>query len=1021
MSNIQKVKLTTRTSSGKLIRSTATLEYNDGRIWFLKSPFSLKEEIKAMRGSRWHGRDDDEDGRKIWSIEDCPRNRFQLGFLMGEDVYAWFDRELTRHDYSDTRCNGELTPLMLHQCDMSDSGLTYHYQLWAAEMGTGKTLSAQKVIEKSGVLHWWWVGPKSSLPNIRREFAKWGFDFSGPIRVEFITYDELTRRMDEWKPENALPQGVIFDESSRLKGDTSQRTQAAQRLADLIREKFGFDGYVIEMSGTPSPKSPLDWWSQCLSADTWVLTSQGPRQIAQLIGVPVCVRVRDQLCQTRGFYQTGQRTLFRLQTVEGYSVKGTPDHRFLKANGEWCQLANLQAGDMIALANHGDANWIGEGTFGDGYLLGFLVGDGHVYEKDGNLHGTLAFFGRKRRLVDAVKTYIPGSCRVTGSDPLGIHNKYVSHLVRRFGFGPTKDIPTDFEATASSDCLRGFLRGLFDADGSVDYNRLRVTLSQVKEDRVLVVQRLLSYFGIRTTLQRNEKRNAKPSYINGRKINSPSIVYILHITGDDAVAFGGRIGFNHPDKAARLSQRIAARHHFPPRMFATVANVAETGTEPVYDVEVPGEHCFAANGLLAHNCEIAWPGFLREGSRKALEQRCGFVVMQQFDSGIFPKRIGWKDDQRKCKHCGLFEADGPHELDGILDPSEVHPFEPSFNEVAYMHERLKGLVVIKHKKDCLTLPDKRYRKIICRPNPSVLRVAQAIVDSAPNTITGLTLLRELSDGFQYRDIEDGEIPCPHCPNSCGEVEEWFDPDDPEAAYSAIDMLNEEFVARLQKRNVPCTRCGGSGTVPKIVRATREVPCPKEKALKMLLDECEENGRIVVFAGFTGSVDRVTNICRKEGWSVLRCDGRGFEVTDREANIITQKGEAALDFWADRDNQRVAFVAHPESGGMSLTLVESRMIVYWSNSWKPEYRIQSEDRCHRKGMDENQGLTIVDLIHLPSDDRVLEIIRNNRRLELLTMGEVMGDIEWEADTDEREAVLTEAAGENLYEMRLATTV
>jgi len=660
MPDIIQCKLTTRTSSGKLIRSAATLEYKDGRIWFLKSPFSLKEEIKAMRGSRWHGRDEDEDGRKIWSVEDCPRNRFQLAFLMGEDVYAWFDRDPIRHDYSGARLNGVPTALMLHQCDLADSGLTYHYQLWAAEMGTGKTLAAQKVIEKSGVLYWWWVGPKSSIPNIRREFAKWGFDFSGPIRIEFITYEELTRRMDQWNAENELPQGVIFDESSRLKGDTSQRTQAAQRLADFIREKFSFDGYAIEMSGTPSPKSPLDWWSQC---------------------------------------------------------------------------------------------------------------------------------------------------------------------------------------------------------------------------------------------------------------------------------------------------------------------------------------------------EIAWPGFLREGSRKALEQRCAFVVMHQYDAGMFPKRIGWKDDQRKCRHCGLFEKEGPHEFDGILDPGEVHAFEASVNEVAYMHERLKGLVVIKHKKDCLTLPDKRYRKIICKPNPSVLRVAQAIMDGAPNTITGLTLLRELSDGFQYQDREDGEVPCPHCPNSCGEIEEWFDPADEEASYSAIDMLSKEFAAKLQKRKVPCTRCGGTKTVPRVIRYTREVPCPKEKALKMLLEECEENGRIVVFAGFTGSVDRVATICRKDGWSVFRCDGRGFEVTDREGNVITQNGEESLEFWSDRDNQRVAFASHPESGGMSLTLVEARMAVYWSNSFKPEYRAQSEDRIHRKGMDENLGCDIVDLIHLPTDARVLEVIQANRKLELMTLGEFRDALDEEGSDDE----------------------
>ena len=177
-----------------------------------------------MRSSRWHGHDD-EDGRKIWSVEDCPRNRFQLGFLMGEDVYAWFDRELIRHDYSGTRLNGEPKEMMPHQCDLSDSGLTYRYQLWAAEMGVGKTLSAQKVIEKSGVLYWWWVGPKSSIPNIKREFARWGFDFAGPIRIEFITYEELKRRIDEWQPGTELPQGVIFDESSRLKGDTSHARQ----------------------------------------------------------------------------------------------------------------------------------------------------------------------------------------------------------------------------------------------------------------------------------------------------------------------------------------------------------------------------------------------------------------------------------------------------------------------------------------------------------------------------------------------------------------------------------------------------------------------------------------------------------------------------------------------------------------------------------------------------------------------------------------------------------------------------
>lgn len=636
MSQVLEIKLETETASGTRIRVPVTMEFDDekGRIFFIKSPFALKNEIKAMAGSRWHG-NDEEQPRKIWSIEDCQRNRFQLDYLQGKDVYAWFERELIRHDYS--------RPLMPHQKDMSDAALTYHYQIWGAEMGVGKTLSAQELIERSRRPYWWWVGPKSSLPNIQREFRRWAFPFDA-FQVEMLTYEELVRRVDSWQPGDVVPHGLLCDEASKLKNHNSQRSRAAQCLADMIREKYGLEGYVLLMSGTPSPKTPVDWWSLC---------------------------------------------------------------------------------------------------------------------------------------------------------------------------------------------------------------------------------------------------------------------------------------------------------------------------------------------------EIAWPGFLKEGSPKALEQRLAFLTRCEFDAGVFAKRIGWKDDERKCNICGELQQEGPHQLDGITDPQDYHSFVPSKNEVAFMHERLQGLVVTKHKKDCLTLPEKRYRKFLCKPSSSVVRVAQAIAASAPNTITGLTLLRELSDGFQYRDLREGKTKCTHCAG--GKIEEWFDPANEGRVFRAIDMLDADLVKVLQKREVSCFQCAGTCEVDRIMRTVREVPCPKEKALKLLMEECEETGRIVVFAGFTGSVDRVAGICRKEGWYVVRCDGRGYEVTDHEGNL---KAEVeALDFWADlARNPRVAFVAHPESGGMSLTLVESRMAVFWSNSFKPEYRSQAEDRIHRKGMDENLGCTIVDLIHLPSDERVLDVIQANRRLELMTMGE-----------------------------------
>ncbi|MCA9073200.1 MAG: hypothetical protein KDA84_29960, partial [Planctomycetaceae bacterium] len=250
------------------------MKFEKGRIWFAKSPFALKDEIKAMAGAKWHGFE--EPSKKVWSVKDNPRNQFQLAYLQGENVFEWFDRELIKHEYRN--------PLMEHQKHLSDAGLTYHFQIWGAEMGCGKTLSAQSVIELSEKELWYWVGPAKSLANIQFEFQRWGFD-STTIRVEFMSYERLTSLMDMWQAGDEVPFGVIFDESSKLKNPTAQRTKAAQFLADMIRKQHGFEGFVILMSGTPSPKSPVDWWAQCEIAWPGYLREGSAKALEERLGV----------------------------------------------------------------------------------------------------------------------------------------------------------------------------------------------------------------------------------------------------------------------------------------------------------------------------------------------------------------------------------------------------------------------------------------------------------------------------------------------------------------------------------------------------------------------------------------------------------------------------------------------------------------------------------------------------------------------------------------------------------------
>ena len=181
----------------------------------------------------------------------------------------------------------------------------------------------------------------------------------------------------------------------------------------------------------------------------------------------------------------------------------------------------------------------------------------------------------------------------------------------------------------------------------------------------------------------------------------------------------------------------------------------------------------------------------------------------------------------------------------------------------------------------------------------------------------------------------------------------------------------------------CPQCSATGTVISTSRAAEQVPSPKEDALKEILDEHDEVGRLVVYGGFTGTVDRICSVAQKAKWNFIRVDGRGW-FSDLKGNP-----SRLLDIFQDEKNQyeRVCFVGQPSSAGFGLTLTASPTILYYSNDFNFESRQQSEDRIHRLGMDVNRGATIIDLFHLPSDELILNNLQKKRKLQDLTLGEM----------------------------------
>ncbi len=410
------------------------------------------------------------------------------------------------------------------------------------------------------------------------------------------------------------------------------------------------------------------------------------------------------------------------------------------------------------------------------------------------------------------------------------------------------------------------------------------------------------------------------------------------------------------DEASRAKNPTAQRSQ---AVLHLADSVRQTWGDNGYVVEMSGSPAPRNPGDWWHLCEIACPGFIKEGNQQKFIQRLAITKKNESAGGGFYNTIlGWKDDVKRCNECGQMQEHMDHNLAKMIDNPHVHVFVPVKNEVAYLYERMKGLVHVHLKKDCLDLPDKIYRLIKLKPNIDTVNAARMLAVQAPSAIQKLTRLRELSDGFQYREEKTGTEPC--------------------SANCKSGVLGDD----------PCITCGGRGVTDVFVRTYAELPTPKEQALEDILDEHEEVGRLVVYASFTASIDRCVKLAQKNMWDIVRVDGRGWSWITQDGSIKTEL-EMLKTFQREGgfDASRVCFIGHPGSAGMGLTLTASPTILYYSNDFNFESRVQSEDRIHRAGMDVARGATIIDLIHLPTDNLVLQNLKKKRDLQALSLGEL----------------------------------
>ena len=380
----------------------------------------------------------------------------------------------------------------------------------------------------------------------------------------------------------------------------------------------------------------------CLTAETWIMTDAGARQIAELVGRPFVAVADGKAWESgaRGFFSQGVKSIVTLRTEEGHSLRLTRTHKLRRIvrrtrynrEWEWCEAGMLSPGDELVLNDHRTFSAWGDTAVAanddaEGYLLGLLIGDGTLKadkavlsvwlgkkvvnggDEQSGVHGVM---DRALRAAQALphRADFAGWMEVPGRGEHRLALGALRHLALDHGLLPGNKQVTSAIENRSSSFYRAFLQAFFDADGSVQGDQrkgLSIRLSQSDLARLEAVQRMLLRLGIASTIH-SERRapgfSVLPNGKGGSKAYATQAQHELAIANENVARFSECVGFSDTEKSRRLDRLLRGykRQFNRERFVARVASVIETGEAEVFDASIPGLNAFDANGLWAHNC-----------------------------------------------------------------------------------------------------------------------------------------------------------------------------------------------------------------------------------------------------------------------------------------------------------------------------------------------------------------------------------------------------------------------------------
>ena len=155
----------------------------------------------------------------------------------------------------------------------------------------------------------------------------------------------------------------------------------------------------------------------------------------------------------------------------------------------------------------------------------------------------------------------------------------------------------------------------------------------------------------------------------------------------------------------------------------------------------------------------------------------------------------------------------------------------------------------------------------------------------------------------------------------------------------------------------------------------ELPSQRLTELMEILEETD--GKVIIWANYRHDIKKIeaelTKVYGEESVGTYY----GDVDQERRAEVINQ--------FQNADSPLRFFVGNTQTGGYGITLTAANTVIYYSNNYDLEKRLQSEDRAHRIG--QTNKVTYIDIVcERTVDEKIVKALRQKQNIAQTVLGE-----------------------------------